>query len=249
MLLIVRYKDEEKRLKLAKEKFIIGRENSTSSPDYKMDKNDASLSRTHAILKRQPNGRWLLEDTSKRGTQVKGKLVLQNIHPLVEGDIFEIGDYHFSLQSPQTCVFRSVIGAQEKLFVLPEEEEVYLGRDEHLCTIVPNLRDYLIAAQHISLKFSNNQILMKNLSSMVYINKQMELDTNEHFTLSIGDVFQVGNTFIQVLPKNKPMLQCKKYLGAEKGYCGLFNEYQHESNCRWCGSYLGDADTVVARSF
>lgn len=82
---------------------VVGRASVTADtsgePKLCLDKDDYIISKTHARLE-HGNGAWSIEDTSKTGTDLNGKLIIGK-EQLVYGDRFRISDYLFEYTGSQ----------------------------------------------------------------------------------------------------------------------------------------------------
>lgn len=222
----------------------IGREVEESRNGFRLDY--SKVSRLHATIRRGTNG-CVISDESSNGTYVNG-IRLQKGQSLTLS----------ASQSIKISIFgiEVISGVGSGFYIRWEESGQYLkcpiyfghpivlGRDPKQATLVLNGLDRKASSKHAMISLnSNGTLALKNWSDLnpVLINNLKELSPGGETTCQIGDVLYVGNKRIQLLHSEHKMMECSN------DGCGLLSTYNRESECRWCGNHLSNANTIQFR--
>lgn len=225
-----------------KKRINIGRKNSSIPLDVALGGEHLKISRHHASIHMRKNA-FYLEDKSQNGIIFKGKKFRQSEKVIREGERFRIGPYECWIEFVNVLLLRWLdVEQNEQIHFLEEEKALVIGSNDVCDLIFPSKYMPNLCAK---IEYTLNGFTLENINNqyLILLNKTNEIVPAEVQAIQAGDVLKMGVYYFQVLPSNRPMLQCGN------SDCQLLNEYETEKECRWCGFHLSKAGTAVARKF
>jgi len=229
----------------------IGRTVENENDQLRVDWGGGRVSRLHLVLHSQIGGAPELEDVSSNGTTILDDGRGGGGYSLRRGDRFTldtrvriaIGEAELEVESgssaplflrwPYRSVYHTCGLSLDRPFVL--------GRSWNEAGLVLSEEDSSVSRRHaLVTPKAEGRFRLHNVSSHNFLlfNNYQRVGPDEQVEAEVGDAFFMGKQRVQLLERNRPMIECRN------PKCQLLNMQDHESECRWCGWHLADGITV-----